>query len=138
VHLSDGSTNVLPLGDREQVRSAWRLHAELVGRALRRGIYQGWDLHPGQLPTRYLATFAFYRDGFPRAARRLGDYVAHTGSGILDEPATARALARYLQRGHACGAVEGSELVAAVGLDVAQLAALARPHSDTESLRTRS
>jgi hypothetical protein len=135
VHLADGSTNVLPVGDPDQVRAAWRLHANLVRRALQRGFYQGWDLHPGQLPTRYLATFAFYREGFPRAARRLGDYVSRTGSGILDEPATARALARYLQRGHACGAVEESELITGAGLDVTQLEALARPHSDTESLR---
>ena len=132
VHLSDGSTNILPVGDSGQVRSAWRLHAGLVGRALQRGFYQGWDMHPGQLPTRYLANFAFYRQGFPRAARRLADYVGNTGSGILDEPATARALARYLYRGYACGAVEESELVASAHLDADQLATLARPHSDTE------
>lgn len=137
VHLSDGSTNIVPVGDPEQVRSAWRLHFGLVGRALRRGFYQGWDMHPGHLPTRYLATFAFYRQGFSRAARRLGDYVSRTGSGVLDEPATARALARFLQRGQACGAVEESELIAGAHLDTAQLAVLARPHSDTESLRTR-
>ncbi|HSU36140.1 MAG TPA: aldolase [Propionibacteriaceae bacterium] len=136
VHLADGSTNILPVGDAGQVRSAWRLHAGLVGRALQRGFYQGWDLHPGQLPTRYLANFAFYRQGFPRAARRLADYVGNTGSGILDEPATARALARYLYRGYACGAVDESELVAGAHLDADQLAALARPHSDTETLRT--
>jgi citrate lyase beta subunit len=135
VHLSDGSTNILPIGDPHQVRAAWRLHFDLVRRALERGFYQGWDLHPGQLPTRYIANFAFYRDAFPRAARRLGDYVSRTGSGILDEPATARALARYLQRGYACGALEESELIAGAGLDVVQLEALARPHSDTESLR---
>ena len=137
VHLSDGSTNILPIGDPDQVRSAWRLHFGLVRRALQRGIYQGWDLHPGQLPTRYLANFAFYREGFPRAARRLADYVGGTGSGILDEPATARALARFLHRGYACGAVEESELVAGARLDATRLAALARPHSDTETLRTR-
>ena len=135
VHLSDGSTNIVPVGDSSQVRAAWRLHAGLVGRALQRGFYQGWDMHPGQLPTRYLANFAFYRQGFPRAARRLADYVGNTGSGILDEPATARALARYLYRGFACGAVEESELVASAHLDAAQLATLARPHSDTETLR---
>jgi len=137
VQLSDGSTNVLPVGDPDQVRSAWLLHADLVRRALRRGFYQGWDLHPGQLPTRFLATFAFYREGFPQAARRLADYLSSTGSGVLDEPATARALARYLHRGLACGAVDESELAAA-RLDAAQLADLGRPHSDTESLRSGS
>ena len=136
VHLADGSTNVLPVGDPAQVRSAWRLHAALVRRSLERGIYQGWDLHPGQLPTRFLANVAFYREGLPRAARRLADYVTHSGSGVLDEPATARALARYLHRGYACGAVDESELVAATRLDAAALAARARPHSDSETLRT--
>jgi citrate lyase beta subunit len=138
VHLSDGSTNVLPVGDPEQVHAAWRLHAGLVRRALQRGFYQGWDLHAGQLPTRFLANFAFYREGFPRAARRLADYGGNTGSGVLDEPATARALAHYLHRGHACGAVEESELITATRLGAAQLAALARPHSDTEAFRTGS
>ena len=136
VHLADGSTNVLPVGAPDEVRRAWRLHGALVRRALQRGFYQGWDLHPGQLPTRYLANFAFYREGFPRAARRLADYVGGTGSGILDEPATARALARYLYRGYACGAVEESELIGGARLDATELAALARPHSDTETMRT--
>src|SRR5215203_2054597 len=40
----DGSSNVLPVGDRAAVRAAWRRHAGLVTRALRTGLYQGWDL----------------------------------------------------------------------------------------------
>src|SRR4029079_17399046 len=75
VRVSDGSTNVLPVGDREHVEAAWALHAALVGRSLWHGLYQGWDLHPAQLPTRYLATFAFYRAGFPTASLRLADYL---------------------------------------------------------------
>src|SRR5699024_11357166 len=43
VHFSDGSTNILPVGDENQVNQAWQLHARLVSRHLRRGIYQGWD-----------------------------------------------------------------------------------------------
>ncbi len=135
IHLSDGSTNVLPVGAPDQVRSAWRRHAGLVRRALERGFYQGWDLHPAQLPTRYLATFAFYREGFDAAARRLANYVGRADTDILDEPATARALARYLQRGYSCGAVDEAELIDRAQLDASTLAALARPHSDTESLR---
>ncbi|WP_435826202.1 DUF6986 family protein, partial [Micromonospora carbonacea] len=26
------------------------MHLRLVRRSLERGLYQGWDLHPGQLP----------------------------------------------------------------------------------------
>jgi hypothetical protein len=110
------------------------LHANLVRRSLERAYYQGWDMHPGHLPTRFITNFAFYREGFPQAARRLSDYVTKTDSGILDEPATARALARYLYHGFACGAVDESELLAGTGLDRKALATLARPKSDTEHL----
>ncbi len=63
VRLSDGSTNVLPVGDADAVRAAWANHLRLVRRSLERGFYQGWDLHPAQLPTRFAATFAFFRGG---------------------------------------------------------------------------
>lgn len=135
VQLSDGSSNVLPTGSAENIRAAWRLHARLVRRSLERGFYQGWDLHPAQLPTRYLANFAFYTEGFAAAAGRLAAYVGKPGApgpAVLDEPATARALARYLHRGHLCGATDAAELIAATGLDPDALAALARPRSDTE------
>ena len=116
VHLSDGSTNVLPMGTADQVRDAWRLHHSLVRRSLERAYYQGWDMHFGHLPTRFVANFAFYREGFPRAAERLSAYLSKSGSGVLDEPATARALARYLHRGYSCGALDDAELQAAVPL----------------------
>ena len=76
VRLSDGSTNVLPVGDADDVHAAWINHHRLVTRSLEHGFYQGWDLHPGHLPTRYAATYAFYRTGLPRALARLADYVA--------------------------------------------------------------
>ena len=135
VQLSDGSTNVLPVGPPDAVRHAWRLHHDLVRRSLERAYYQGWDLHPGQLPTRYLATFAFFAGGFDAAAARLRAYLGRTDTGVLDEPATARALARYVDRGVGCGAVGEDELRVATGLDRATLSRLARPRSDTESLR---
>jgi citrate lyase beta subunit len=122
--VSDGSTNVLPVGGRAAVHAAWELHARLVRRSLERGFYQGWDLHPAQLPTRYAATFSFYRDGFPVAARRLRAYLDRVSSGTLDEPATARALAGFLWRGAACGAVPDAELVRQAGLGPADLVEL--------------
>ncbi|MCA0154951.1 aldolase [Tsukamurella sp. M9C] len=118
VHLSDGSTNILPIGDPAHVADAWRLHARLVRRHLERGIYQGWDLHPAQLVTRFLATYAFYRDGFPAAATRLRNYVHRIDSAILDEPATARALASFIHRGVTCGAVTAAEVASAAEVTV--------------------
>ena len=117
VRVSDGSTNVLPVGDTESVRAGWALHARLVRRSLERGIYQGWDLHPAQLPTRYLATYAFYREGPAAAAARLRAYASRADSGVLDEPATALALAGFLLRGVDCGALDADEVLAATGLD---------------------
>ncbi|MEU6040804.1 aldolase/citrate lyase family protein [Actinomadura sp. NPDC047616] len=126
VFLSDGSTNVLPVGSPEAVKDAWRLHARLVRRSLERGYYQGWDLHPAQLPTRYAATYAFYREGLATTAARLRAYVGAGDSGYLDEPATAAALAGFVLRGVECGAVDAAEVDALIGVDTGRLAALAR------------
>ncbi|GAB3481156.1 DUF6986 family protein [Nocardiopsis coralliicola] len=124
VWLSDGSTNVLPVGSRGDVHAAWKLHAGLVRRSLERAFYQGWDLHPHQLPTRYLATFHFFREAFPPAAKRLRDYLSAQGGGVLDEPATAQALAGALIRGTDCGALAEDEVEKAVGAPIADLRAL--------------
>jgi citrate lyase beta subunit len=127
VRLSDGSANVLPEGGRDQVTGAWQLHARLVRRSLDRGFYQGWDLHPAQLASRYAATFGFFREGLPAAAARLRSYVGGEPGGILEEPATARALAGFLARGLDCGAVTGAELAELTGLDRPGLDALTGP-----------
>ncbi len=121
IRLSDGSSNVLPLGSREEVRAAWQLHCRLISRSLARGFYQGWDLHPGQLASRYAATYGFYRTGLPDALARLEFVARRTPGGVLEEPATARALSGYLIRGLDCGAVSEPEIVSACGLDRAQL-----------------
>jgi citrate lyase beta subunit len=129
IRLSDGSTNVLPVGDRAP--EAWRLHARLVRRALERGFAQGWDLHPAQLPTRFLATYAYYREGYPEVAARLRHVHDRTSGGVLDEPATVRALAGFVRRGVQCGAIQPDEVAADTGLDDAALAEWASPRRTT-------
>lgn len=129
IRLSDGSTNVLPVGDR--AREAWRLHARLVRRAHERGFAQGWDLHPAQLPTRYLATYAYYREAYPEVASRLRHVHERTSGAVLDEPATMRALAGFLLRGLRCGAITDDEVAADIGLDAAALAEWASPRRTT-------
>ncbi|QMU98606.1 aldolase [Microbacterium esteraromaticum] len=130
VRLSDGSTNVIPLGEKAQ--EAWTLHARLVRRSLERGYYQGWDLHANQLPTRYLATYAFYREGFDAAARRLDNYLHGSDATIMDEPATARALARFVVRGLECGALTDDEVRSSTGASPAELTRLAHPKLATK------
>ncbi len=143
VRLSDGSTNVLPVGARADVEAGWGLHARLVRRSLERAYYQGWDLHPAQLPTRYLATYLFFRDGLDAVTGRLGAYLsgagravpaervsaqtsAGSGSAVLDEPATAQALAGFVLRGVRCGAVDPTEVTGKLGVELAVVEALAR------------
>ena len=67
--LSDGATNIMPIpphrGDkltaqqieenRSTVHRAWKLHVDHIRHSLVNAYYQGWDLHPAQLPTRYAA-----------------------------------------------------------------------------------
>jgi len=126
VRLSDGSSNVLPVGSPDELRAAWRTHARLVRRSLERGFYQGWDLHPAQLASRYAATYGFFLAGLAVACDRLAAYVSRAAGGTLEEPATARALAGYLLRGLDCGAVGADEVEARTGLDPAALTALGR------------
>src|SRR4029453_1661274 len=125
IPLSDGSTNIIPVGD--AVEDAWKLHGRLVRRSLENGYYQGWDLHAAQLPSRFSASYAFYREGLPAAALRLRNYVERTEGGVMDEPATARALAGFVLRGVQCGAVGTDEVKALAGVELSQLTALAHP-----------
>jgi citrate lyase beta subunit len=125
IPVCDGSTNILPVGAGTQVRAAWALHARLIRRSLERGFYQGWDLHPAQLPTRFAATFSFYRSELHAAAGRLRDYRQRRSVGMLDEPATAKALARFLHQAVDCGAVELGEVSTLAGVSPAELSDLA-------------
>jgi citrate lyase beta subunit len=132
VFVSDGATNVLPVGphqgdaiseaqraeNRDAVHRAWRLSYARVRHALEGGFYQGWDLHPAQLPVRYAATFAFFLEGFAPAAARLRAFVdssTKASAQIADEPATGQALLDYVRRAFLCGAI-GREELATAGL----------------------
>jgi HpcH/HpaI aldolase/citrate lyase family len=125
VPISDGSTNQVPAGEPEDVHAAWALHAGLVRRSLERGFYQGWDLHPAQLPTRFLTTYLFFRTDLDQIGARLRRYVDRSGGTVLDEPATAQALAGFLLRGVRCGAVAAGEIPALTGTGLETITALA-------------
>jgi hypothetical protein len=84
-------------------------------------------MHPGHIPTRYAAVFAFYREGFEQAAARLSAYASQSSGSIADEPATAKALAGYLLRGLDCGALDVAEVARLSGLTRADLEGYAGP-----------
>ena len=62
------------------------------------------------------ASAAFYRRAFGPAATRLRNYVHRLDSTVMDEPATARALASVIHRGSVCGALTGDEIETATDL----------------------
>jgi citrate lyase beta subunit len=121
VRLSDGATNIMPIGDRATVHAAWRLHYEHVRHSLGTAYYQGWDLHPGQLPTRYAAVFTFFMEGLDAAAARLSNFVGKAAQATLvgdvfDDAATGQGLLNYFSRAIDCGAISEAEAVERTGL----------------------
>ncbi len=121
IRLSDGSTNILPIGETSAVHAAMHNHYRLVRRSLERGFYQGWDLHGSQIPTRIAANWIFYREGLSAAAQRLSTYLGKAESGTMEEPATALTLARYFLRGVDCSAITPQEVMKLTGQDQAYL-----------------
>ncbi|HEV3140848.1 MAG TPA: hypothetical protein VGY57_10045 [Vicinamibacterales bacterium] len=124
--LSDGATNVMPIGSRETVHHAWRLHAEHVRHSLVTGFYQGWDLHPAQLPTRYAAVYAFFLEGLAAASERLKNFVQKAAQATLvgdvfDDAATGQGLLNYFLRAMNCGAITEEEAVEMSGLTLDEL-----------------
>ncbi len=135
VTLSDGSTTRLPVGphraspdgppltaaqqdeNRATVHDAWRMHYDDVRRSLTLGFYQGWDLNPAQLPTRYAALFSFFLEARDDAAQRLHRFVERAAQATLlgnvfDDAATGQGLLNFFLRGINCGAIREEEALA--------------------------
>jgi hypothetical protein len=143
IWLSDGATNVMPVGPHKPgasgqltavqeeentraVHEAWRLHAEHIRHALTNGFYQGWDLHPAQLPSRYAAVYGFFLDGLEQASERLRHFVAKAAQATLvgtvfDDAATGQGLLNYFLRAMNCGALSADEAVEKSGLTIDEL-----------------
>ena len=142
VWLSDGATNVMPAPphraaegraltaaqaaeNRAAVHHGWALHYRHVRHSLRHGYYQGWDLHPAQLPTRYAAVYAFYLEALAAATERLSRFVERAARATLtgdvfDDAATGQALLNFFLRGLGCGAITEDEALA-TGLSIDEL-----------------
>jgi citrate lyase beta subunit len=118
VRISDGSSNVVPASDRtEDVRAAWRVHAAHVRHSLSRGFYQGWDLHPSHLASRYAAIYGWLLPHLAEATERVRVWrEGAAADGIMEEPATIASLLRYLRLVVTSGAAEEPEVLRATGL----------------------
>ncbi|NBX93348.1 MAG: phosphoenolpyruvate kinase [Proteobacteria bacterium] len=129
--LSDGATNVMPVGphraqeggvltasqlkeNRAVVHRAWKLSYDHIRHSLATGFYQGWDLHPAQLPIRYAATYAFFLESLGSASDRLKGFVEKAAKATLlgdvfDDAATGQGLLNFFLRGLSCGAITSEE-----------------------------
>jgi citrate lyase beta subunit len=121
--LSDGATNVLPVPP--DVHRAWKTHFDDVQHSLVNGYYQGWDLHPAQLPSRYAAVYAFFLSALPAATTRLRNFVEKAAQATLvgdvfDDAATGQGLLNFFVRGLNSGALTLEE-AAATGLTPEEL-----------------
>jgi hypothetical protein len=99
------------------------MHFEDVQHSLVHGYYQGWDLHPAQLPTRFAAVFAFFLAGRDAAAARLRAFLAKAAQAgdSFDDPHAGQALLNYFLRGIASGAFTEAEVRAQTGLTEEEL-----------------
>ena len=142
VMLSDGATNIMPVGphraaqgrnltqeqaaeNRAVVHRAWRIHFDQARHSLEHGFYQGWDLHPAQLPTRYAAVYSFFLEGAAPASQRLKNFMQKAAQATLvgdvfDDAATGQGLLNYFLRGLSCGAISEAEALA-TGLSLEEL-----------------
>ncbi|MBC7474669.1 MAG: phosphoenolpyruvate kinase [Candidatus Sericytochromatia bacterium] len=134
VWLSDGATNVMPVGpnrakdgqtlteqeikeNHSVVHAAWKLDYDHIEHSLRHGFYQGWDLHPAQLPIRYAACYTFFLQGLSQASIRLKNFIEKAAQATLvgdvfDDAATGQGLLNYFLRALNCGAIDESEITA--------------------------
>ncbi len=143
VWLSDGSTTVLPVplyreadgaaltpeqreANTRTVHAAWKLHFDDVRHSLAGGFYQGWDLHPAQLVSRYAALYAFFLEGIDAAGARLANFVQRAAQATLvgdvfDDAATGQGLLNFFLRGINSGALTEREALALTGLTADEL-----------------
>ena len=143
IWLSDGATNILPVPvhhggahssslttrqneeNHKAVHQAWKLHFEHIRHSLVNGFYQGWDLHPAQLVTRYAAVFSFFLESLDAASERLRNFIEKAAQATLvgevfDDAATGQGLLNYFLRAINCGAITAEEAQRLTGLTQAE------------------
>jgi hypothetical protein len=111
--------------NRETIHRAWKMHFDDVRHSLASGYYQGWDLHPAQLPTRYAAVYSFFLSARPPAVARLRNFIEKAAQATLvgdvfDDAATGQGLLNFFVRGISSGALTLQE-ASETGLTVEEL-----------------
>lgn len=129
VWLSDGATNTMPIGphrgeltdaqeqeNKEVVHRSWLKGYDHIRHSLYKGLYQGWDLNPAQLPMRYTAVYAFFLESYDDAVLRLKTFVEKAAQATLigdtfDDAATGQGLLNYFLKALNSGAISIDEVL---------------------------
>ena len=142
IRLADGPTNIMPIPphrstkegpsarqmeeNRAAVHRGWKLHYENVRRSMANGFYQGWDLHPAQLPARYAAVYSFFLENLDLSSERLRNFVEKAAQAtrvgqVFDDAAMAQGLLNYFVQATNCGALKPAEVETLTGLSQSEL-----------------
>jgi citrate lyase beta subunit len=141
IFLSDGATNIIPLAPHqsenlsalqnsenlENVHRSWKLSYGHIRHSLANAFYQGWDLHPAQLPVRYAANAAFFLEQLQVSTGRLRNLVEQASSAtvsgdVFDDAATGQGLLNYFFRALNSGAIDPEDVESA-GVSVEEVQA---------------
>jgi len=144
IRIADGPTNIMPIPphraakdgatlsarrveeNRAAVHRGWKIHFENVRRSLGNGYYQGWDLHPAQLPARYAAVYSFFLENLDESAERLRNFIEKAAQAtrvgqVFDDAAMAQGLLNYFAQAINCGALTAEEVQRLTTLSAAEI-----------------
>jgi len=144
IRIADGPTNIMPIPphraakdgatltarrveeNRAALHRGWKIHFENVRRSLGNGYYQGWDLHPAQLPARYAAVYSFFLENLDASAERLRNFIEKAAQAtrvgqVFDDAAMAQGLLNYFAQAINCGALTAEEVQRLTTLSAAEI-----------------
>jgi len=143
IWLSDGATVQMPIApfkdkpgatlsesqlaaNERAVHEAWLIAYKNVMESLRLGLYQGWDLHPAQMVSRYAACFTFFRTGMGPTSKRLKTFMEKAAQATLsgndfDDAATGQGLLNFMIKAIDSGAASEEEVQKLTGLSLEEI-----------------
>ena len=139
VGISDGIVNILPISrhrgpqltesqkqeNRQELEENWRYNYQQMLRSLKNGFYQGWDLHPTQVPIRHIANHVYVLKELPSAIKRMKGFLERSAQAnrigsLFDDRASVLGLINFAERGMASGILTHEDF-ASNGIDLLDL-----------------
>ncbi|MCZ2356157.1 MAG: hypothetical protein LC115_05620 [Bacteroidia bacterium] len=108
---SDPQNDIQQHENKQFITNSWRKLADYHLDSLRMGVFQGWDLHPNQIPIRIAVYHAFFQKHFSGMMLRLQNFElqgkeATRNGQQFDDQASVQGLLNTLEIGRLCGAIK--------------------------------